>query len=155
MRVRGCDIILWQVDFKVDAQAAAAQLWHATGGSCRGHGKPLTVCGVCWLGSGATWCGRASAVWLNRRTHPTVARHCRVQDRLGLRLSYCVEQPAVCVELPSCTHQPVSSAPGGCFHDSASSTAASCTFDCPSQNCLLYTSPSPRDATLSRMPSSA
>ena len=25
----------------------------------------------------------------------------------------------------------------------------------PSYNCLLYTSPSPRDATLSRMPSSA
>ena len=25
----------------------------------------------------------------------------------------------------------------------------------PSPNCLLYTSPSPRDATLSRMPSSA
>ena len=36
------------------------------------------------------------------------------------------------------------------------------TFDCASKNdvnravsCLLYTSPSPRDATLSRMPSSA
>ena len=28
-------------------------------------------------------------------------------------------------------------------------------FFYPSQNCLLYTSPSPRDATLSRMPSSA
>ena len=27
--------------------------------------------------------------------------------------------------------------------------------DCPIANCLLYTSPSPRDATLSRMPSSA
>ena len=28
-------------------------------------------------------------------------------------------------------------------------------FMCPSYPCLLYTSPSPRDATLSRMPSSA
>ena len=28
-------------------------------------------------------------------------------------------------------------------------------FDSPSHACLLYTSPSPRDATLSRMPSSA
>ena len=28
-------------------------------------------------------------------------------------------------------------------------------FDQPFQDCLLYTSPSPRDATLSRMPSSA
>ena len=29
------------------------------------------------------------------------------------------------------------------------------TGDLPSKSCLLYTSPSPRDATLSRMPSSA
>ena len=32
--------------------------------------------------------------------------------------------------------------------------AGECTF-CWANNCLLYTSPSPRDATLSRMPSSA
>ena len=30
-----------------------------------------------------------------------------------------------------------------------------CTFIIPLRICLLYTSPSPRDATLSRMPSSA
>ena len=30
-----------------------------------------------------------------------------------------------------------------------------CEAVCPAQACLLYTSPSPRDATLSRMPSSA
>ena len=29
------------------------------------------------------------------------------------------------------------------------------TFEAEVNNCLLYTSPSPRDATLSRMPSSA
>ena len=30
-----------------------------------------------------------------------------------------------------------------------------CDFELPAEGCLLYTSPSPRDATLSRMPSSA
>ena len=30
-----------------------------------------------------------------------------------------------------------------------------CAFVAPKKTCLLYTSPSPRDATLSRMPSSA
>ena len=35
------------------------------------------------------------------------------------------------------------------------STQEGCWVLCPICNCLLYTSPSPRDATLSRMPSSA
>ena len=39
----------------------------------------------------------------------------------------------------------------GCGHDSVTAAMATAFYEL----CLLYTSPSPRDATLSRMPSSA
>ena len=45
-----------------------------------------------------------------------------------------------------------------CVPGTALATGGVCTsqgFYCYSEDCLLYTSPSPRDATLSRMPSSA
>ena len=46
---------------------------------------------------------------------------------------------------------------GGCFlHDGSFHNAIQvCLEEAPVDGCLLYTSPSPRDATLSRMPSSA
>ena len=62
----------------------------------------------------------------------------------GLSSAYCADAPAFTI-----TGNPNSNSPAGSF-----TTTLSTGFT-DNGNCLLYTSPSPRDATLSRMPSSA
>ena len=59
------------------------------------------------------------------------------------------------LSLPERALRSTSAMVGGALRESASLLVPQAFRDSKSYTCLLYTSPSPRDATLSRMPSSA